>query len=502
MKKIIKFNSSTFYSLKKLINNIFLIWMLLILIGAVKSTNLDLTVISHKLFAIIILIILLSVYMIKKHDCYFNSKIKSILLNHKFLLFFIFSMLLLIGQILFLMNTYTPIGFDVGGVVNAVISKKPSTSYFSYNSNNLPLFFLERLWGSLFGANWLSFSIMSLISCDLAFAILIVTARYIGKEYMYTTWFLSNLLLVCFPYIIVPYTDTFVMPLVNLSFLGYVIIKKTTTFHIKLFGALLLGTFGMLAYLMKPSSIIFIISIGIIELFYIMLKNSHASLFHISTILLITIAPAVVLKYNYNSYVQQQEYVQINTSMEKPPELFIAMGMTNDGGYNSQITDGINALSTQRAKKSMAIKYIKKTLHNYGPVGYAQFLLKKNINNTSSGTFGWLHEGYFITKPAQNKFQSFIYPNGTHLLDYFFISQLVYIFLILILVLGYKSPSKLTHIILSLKLSIIGSLVYLLIFEGGRSRYLIQFLPQMVLLAGISLSLYLSDKFNLYIIKK
>lgn len=44
-----------------------------------------------------------------------------------------------------------------------------------------------------------------------------------------------------------------------------------------------------------------------------------------------------------------------------------------------------------------------------------------------------------------------------------------------------------------LKLSIIGSLMYLLLFEGGRSRYLIQFLPQIILLSGIYLNAYFTD---------
>ena len=140
------------------------------------------------------------------------------------------------------------------------------------------------------------------------------------------------------------------------------------------------------------------------------------------------------------------------------------------------------------------MNHIKDTLKNYGPFGYLQFLLKKNTNNTSNGAFGWLQEGNFILAPATNRLQQLVYPNGSHLLDYFFISQVVWIILIVILTLGYKSPKNSESIIMILKLSIIGSLMYLLLFEGGRSRYLIQFLPQIILLAGIYLNYYLTGK--------
>lgn len=50
--------------------------------------------------------------------------------------------------------------------------------------------------------------------------------------------------------------------------------------------------------------------------------------------------------------------------------------------------------------------------------------------------------------------------------------------------LGWRSKNKLTQI---LRLSIVGLFMYLLIFEGGRSRYLIQGLPVFWLMAALVL---------------
>ncbi|MHB9649299.1 glycosyltransferase family protein [Weissella paramesenteroides] len=490
-----KIKLSTFKLLKKAINIVFLIWMILIFIGSIRSTHLNITAVSPKLFTLIILFaICVVIYFVSNNiKSFIKNKVMSGLLNYKLTLLSIWSLLLIIGQIIFIAQTTTPIGFDVGGVVGQVLYGTSVPNYFSYNPNNLPLLFLEHFWGNHFGANWISFNFMSLLGADLGFMITILTARYINKNSMYTTWILSLLLLGCFPYIIVPYTDVLVLPFVSLSFLGYLIVKKINNLYAKLLGSLLIGIFGAVSFLLKPSSVIFIIAIIIVEITYLIISTEKIKVLYIVSILLVSFGSAFGVKQIYNSYLHDQQYIKVNPSMKKPPELFIAMGMVGNGGYNPPLTDEINSLKTQHEKKSVAIKNIKDTLHSYGIFGYLQFALKKNTNNTSNGAFGWLQEGNFILAPATNRLQQLVYPNGSHLLDYFFISQIVWVTLIVILTLGYKSPKKFEPIIMILKLSIIGSLMYLLLFEGGRSRYLIQFLPQIILLSGIYLNAYFTD---------
>lgn len=47
----------------------------------------------------------------------------------------------------------------------------------------------------------------------------------------------------------------------------------------------------------------------------------------------------------------------------------------------------------------------------------------------------------------------------------------------------------------TLAIAVFGGLLFLLIFEGGKSRYMIQFLPQIILLSGIGFN-NLSIKLN------
>lgn len=486
--------------LSKTINVIFSVWIGVILFGAVRSPHLDITGISPELFTLIILIVvgMLLYLLCNPIKLFVNDRIISKIGKHKFSILLTLSLLLLMGQLFFLANTTTVIGFDAGGIVGEVLHGTAQPNYFSYNPNNLPLLFLEYFWGDHFGMNWFSFNALSLVSTDLGFVITVLSARYINKKIMYSTWGLSLIILSCFPYIIVPYTDTLVLPWVNLTLLGYLIIKKSNHFYQKAVGSIMMGIFGVAAYLLKPSSIIFIIAIIIIELAYLFFNCKKVKVLYSISILCMICISAFTIHKLYNNYLTKQSYVKIYPSMKKPPVLFLAMGMVGGGGYNSKLTDTVNMLPTQRAKKDYAIDQIKNTLQSYGPAGYLQFLIKKNFNNTSDGSFGWLQEGNFISATAKNQFQQVVYPDGKYLSDYYFISQIVWIFLLIILFKKGQSTKELTPFLLILELSIIGSLMYLLLFEGGRSRYLIQFLPQFIILAGVYLSLncYNKQKFS------
>ena len=78
--------------------------------------------------------------------------------------------------------------------------------------------------------------------------------------------------------------------------------------------------------------------------------------------------------------------------------------------------------------------------------------------------------------------QTFTYPAGKNVSVFRFISQLIWISLIGILFFGWKYHDLVSD---GLRLSLIGGFLFLLIFEGGRSRYLIQFLPNIMILIPI-----------------
>lgn len=75
---------------------------------------------------------------------------------------------------------------------------------------------------------------------------------------------------------------------------------------------------------------------------------------------------------------------------------------------------------------------------------------------------------------------------------YEIVKQVIWIVMSLGLVFAlwkYRANDKLNCI----SLAVFGGLLFLLIFEGGKTRYLIQFLPQIIILSALGLTEYLPD---------
>lgn len=168
----------------------------------------------------------------------------------------------------------------------------------------------------------------------------------------------------------------------------------------------------------------------------------------------------------------------------------MAMGVYGQGGYSWWQAVEMTFLPTKQQKTDYSVMMLKKRLKKLGPTGYLKFLVKKQRNNTADGTFGWLKEGHFFlenqkpnNKGITNKLKNFIYLYGRHIADFRFAAQLWWVTLLAIIALGFGPRWSVIQI---LRLSIVGGFMFLLLFEGGRSRYLIQYLPCFLLLSILS----------------
>ena len=154
-------------------------------------------------------------------------------------------------------------------------------------------------------------------------------------------------------------------------------------------------------------------------------------------------------------------------------------------------------------KNEYIIKEIKRRLKEYGPIGLLGHLYTKQSLTVAEGTLGWLYrdvenektpvinplyEPYtkdlLVAKWIRTYFLSTDRPQYRY---YVFVKQLVWIVMAAGLVLVYlkKKNDDDFHF---LSLAVFGGLLFLTIFEGGKTRYLIQFLPQILLLASIGLA--------------
>lgn len=487
-------NKLTIFNLiKKMINIIFFLWILVILIGSLFSNHLFSLNFQHRHYLILGLIILIPlIFIIFKlsNKLYEPILLKKLTWKYKVLILLGISILVFLWQLYFIYKANTGIGFDVGYVVSEVITHNNISNdyfrhnYFSFYPNNLLLLYTEYFWSHFFGVSWLSFSFLSLLCVDIFTITTLISIYLINKTKLFKTWSIFLIWLSVFPYIIVPYTDTLVLPLISTYILGYILIKNQ---KLQILGAILFGTFAMLAYLMKPTSIIPLIAIILVELLFFIFKYEFRG-FKIKNIIhiVIVLISALSIQLAFQTGTNNQKFVNINKNLKIPVIHFISMGMHGEGGF-----DPVDAVPMYFAHNSdemnnIAKRNIKTRISDYTPYTYVSFLVNKNYNNTADGSFGWLQEGNFIVQQPSNFIQNIVYPNGKYLNFFYVIVQILWILSLLLLLITNSYIKNSHRYLLIFKVALIGGLIYLLLFEGGRSRYIIQFLPVIIPLLGIS----------------
>ncbi|KRL86580.1 hypothetical protein FC32_GL001855 [Ligilactobacillus apodemi DSM 16634 = JCM 16172] len=394
-------------------------------------------------------------------------------------------------QIFFILTVHPAIGFDPQALHTAL--RDPSASelrgYFSLNQNNLFLLLVMHKLSVIFGTDsWVFFDFVSLILTDLSVLFNLTTLALIARKKVALGAYLQILWLALFPMIIVPYSDTWVLPFVSCFILCYV-----ASFHSKLptylkLGAAISGGLCVgVIYFIKPSAIIPVIAVFLVEgLFLLCQKPTSWLTFSLGVLFLLGgIANSfIMLDHKLNT----QTYIKIQASRALPPLHFISIGMTGDGGYDANEALIMAKLPTKTQKEAYAKKNIARQLKQKGFWGYLKFLFFKHQRNTSDGTFAWQQEGNFFTtkKPTNSNFLAeAVYAQGKYSADFRYIAQCWWLLIILLLGLGchFKQTDPIVQM---LKLTLIGGFLYLLLFEGGRSRYMIQFLPSLLILATLS----------------
>lgn len=424
----------------------------------------------------------------------------------------VFFCLFVLGiQILFVSEVHPPIGWDVGALHQALTDTNDPNiiAYFSLNYNNLPILLVQHMLASFFHTtSWIFFDWVTLCLVDLSALINVISICIIDnddKKKIRIGIFIHCIFLLLFPTIIVPYTDAWVLPLVSLIFLGIcIVLKERYSFIFRAIGSTIIGISATAAFIIKPSAAIPIISFTLILLISVIFplenslatrdrplvrtKKSHKKL-KLLILLFITWTCAAGTYINLNKNLTNQTYIHVDKEREIPAIHFISMGASGEGGYNPKDALMVAVLPTKKARINFSWSLLEKRLKKRGIWGNLLFYVSKHRNNTSDGSFAWIKEGNFIVgngipqeKGLAGWIEQFVYLYGTRIGDFRFWAQIWWCIWLTMIAFGQSNRGKIVQI---LRLTIIGGFVYLLIFEGGRSRYLIQFLPAFLILAAI-----------------
>lgn len=477
-----------------ILNGVFTTFMLITLYFAITSPNLTLGDTVSKqtigesttwvtvLFVLMIASVTIGTAVIPNFRAYFRWVfIKNGLVTGTGALLLSFLM-----QLIVILNTHPAIGFDPGAIHDALTNTTSADliSYYSYNTNNLPLLLLQHLISMITNtSSWLMFDLINLLLLAITTLINILTVMIIDRNSIKAALYLHAFWLSVFPMVLVPYSDVFVLPLVSATLFLYALTCKWPKYPMIIFTGVGIGILVSCTYFIKPSAIIPLVAIIIIEVITFKTVNTMKKL-----LLLVAIFVALGVTYTgLHNVVTQQTYIRIQKNRTLPAIHFISMGVSGDGGYNAADALAMAKMRSQNDMRHYSWIKFKNRIGSKGFVGYLRFLVHKHNKNTADGTFGWLIEGHFMNaqpsgRGLQRTIQEFLYPTGIHLADFRYIAQVWWISFLGIIFLGWRQKGKYFSV---LRLSIVGAFCYLLIFEGGRSRYLIQFLPSFLLLASL-----------------
>lgn len=489
-----------FYSV---INYLFLLFISVTLFDALRSDNLKVSQLSNHFFMGLLLVFLVlgviaSSKRVRELAMMVIKTISQFVREHLVIVTSIFFVLGIFIQILLLVNISAPIGWDVDGIFEGVNrlpkDKEYISTYLSKNPNNSFYFFfmygmtkIMNLFNADWGNSWLAWQLLNTFFMDLGLILLFQAGKNLfNQKTAYVAFYLGALALMFSPWILVPYTDIIMIPVISSILIFYA--KLNTEAKSNSLVAIVLGVFIGISYLLKPSSIVYFIAwimvMGAKQVLTLKKIKFKKFIFFliVSFFCLLTIGGFSIFK-------QQQSLVTYDENQAKPWTHFVMMGLTGSGGFSEEDTQMTNSLPTKKAKSDNAVKTIKQRLKNYGAAGYLKFLFYKQFNNTDRGDFGWGRDGtpQVPATPAKNKLQEILrdsyYQQGGRTNNIRFVMQLLWIVTLIGMLFSFGIRNQ-NEVLIMMKLTVIGAFLYLLLFEGGRSRYLIQYLPFFYLIAA------------------
>lgn len=440
----------------------------------------------------------------------FRSKIKQVyhfLMEHKGWI-----MAVVVGvQLLFLLSAELLIRRDAAVVFTGAfgyLKESSISSYLTRNPNNLFLFLYERFFFKLFGepSLWVMQGLNLLFVNLGAWVLYRGSKRHFSQQVADTSFSLYALLACLSPYFYSMYTDIPILPLVAWQIFLILDIFSGRNSRAVAKISVLLGLVTGLVVLIRPPGAILLIACFMVLFF----KGNWRKFF----LVLASFLVAFGLSFGTGNYlVKHQTEVPIiqGEGLAKGPLLFINLGLTYTGSEQGNMKDGLlqyvepakrKQYNNGMFKNEYVIQEIKRRLKEYTPVTFLEHLVVKQSLTVREGELGWPY------RDAENEKTPYISPLyektkniglfqwvRTYFLStdreqysYYAISkQVVWIVMSFGLVLAlWKYRGQDSYNLLSL--AIFGGLAFLLIFEGGKTRYLIQFLPQILLLASLGLA--------------
>ncbi|GAF38635.1 integral membrane protein [Agrilactobacillus composti DSM 18527 = JCM 14202] len=401
--------------------------------------------------------------------------------------------------------------WDPGTIMNNV-PENTSYFYFSVNYNNTLLLLLEKgLWHMLVPGLFSQFTsallVVNAIVLDSALLAVYTIGRRLKDQHLASLLFCLGLLFWGLsPWILVFYSDTLGIFAIAFLMLVAILLWQAQRTWQRLVWAGVYGLLALISFWLKPTSLIFSIAFLLVVLVKALRQSSTWRQKLVGLVCILGIAgilgggSKLYTNYIYSTMTFQMwgQQKKLNPALRMPPTHFIAMGLTLIGGFNPEDTKASYEAPTYQARDEMNRQKIKTRLKNYGVWRYLNFLILKFNNNIGNGNFTWDGDVTFRAKnnprPLNliSRFSRALNYGKAKLRDPMrFVNQITWILLLLMSwVSVLANPKTGRWLLRTCQLTVVGVLIYLLIFEGGTSRYVFMWLPCFVVCGAYGLDQY------------
>lgn len=412
-------------------------------------------------------------------------------------LLLIYSVSMFIMQIFVIQKAFFLTGWDAGllrdtaGQVVQGLKFQSGNScnwYFNLYPNNVFLLFIFtvilKLSAIIGVAPNLLLAVFGALSVNISIFLLIKIIGTItnNKHMCVLGGAISTVFIMFSPWIIIPYSDTYAM--VFTTGVIYIYLKKNNMNQY--LSAFLITAMSIIGYKIKPTVIIILIAIIILELLRVLFINKvdlKSIIKFCITIMAAVILCGTVVKMS-NTYLEYEK----NTDQEFPMTHFMMMGMNpvTRGIYLQDDVDYTASYKGLDNKKNANIKMIKERLKNYKVTGYCKLLMDKSLINYDDGTFAWAEEGTFYLQLNENNgrvatfLKNIYYTDGKYYEIYKTFMQMIWLTILFFTIFSLKNIIDYRQ--LAIPLTIIGITIFLFLFEA-RARYLFLYAPFYILLS-------------------
>lgn len=379
-------------------------------------------------------------------------------------------------------------------------TKQTILKYFSIYPNNFFILIIIKIINSIVTPKYLilSFSILNALLIDSGIILLTSIGKYLKGEKLAQIVFIESFFLIGLqPQFLYFYTDPITFFFTSL--LCFLVVKYTYKKY--LIWWFVIGLIFSIAYKIRVPVVIYLIALIIVVIYQLVFSPEKIKKRKLVNKTVVLFSGILITIIGINYYAHHQKITEYDTKYSRNFMYFIDLGLTDTGANHSQLPTEIlipeknGKIQTRTQLESKLNKDIKNRIKNYGILGLIKHQNTKFKYFVQDGTLGWTTEAVLVesnvvkTKFTEStighKIRDIIYVHRPYYPKYAIYMQISWIFVVLGLVLYFKKYKKVTYTELVFQLVLLGGILFLSLFEAGRSRYLIQFLPAIILLSSI-----------------